>query len=115
MNMILHNPEIIADQPTPQLVPQFQQVSSTALRQRISELNAVQEELKDRLRRQEQATRNAIGVGVLSTVLAATAIVVTFWTRANDFRSGTPLVAVQQATPAYPVAAPTYPVLASMR
>ena len=115
MNMILHDPEIIAPQPSTPSVPQFQQVSQTALRQRISELTTAQEELKERLRRQEQATRNAIGVGVLSTVLAATAIGVTFWAKSDDSRSGGPLVAARQMGPTDPVSAPKYPVLVTMR
>lgn len=114
MNMILQNPEIIAENPTTQPVPQFQPVSPTALRQRISELTTTQEELKERLRRQEQATRNAIGVGILSTVLAATAIGVTFWAAATSSHSESTLI-TQQTPPAESGANPAPPVLVSMR
>ena len=120
MNMILQNPEIIADQPAPpsssQPSPsQFPQVSPTALRQRISELDTAQEELKDRLRRQEQATRNAIGVSILSTVLAVTAIGFTCWHKVSETRAGMPLVATSQANTVNPANSPAYPVLVTMR
>lgn len=66
---------------------QFQTSSPTALRQHIAELNRTQEELKERLRHQELATRNAVGVGILSVVLAAASITMTFCMRTPDSHS----------------------------
>ncbi len=103
MHMILHNPDAIPEQQGLTSTRQFQPVSPTALRHRISELTIVQEELKKRLHRQEQATRYAIGISVLSTVLAVTAIGICVWMRSADFRSGRPLVALPQTAPTYPI------------
>jgi hypothetical protein len=113
MNMILHDADTASDLTVLPAVPQFQQVSPTALRQRISELTTAQDELKERLRRQEQATRNAIGVGVLGTILAAASIAVTLWTTTAETRSGNALA--RPGNPAQTVSPPDYSVMASMR
>ena len=82
-----------------QPVAQFQSLSCVALRHQIAELNRNQSDLKERLRQHEQVIRNAVGVSVLSVVLAVASISFTLCQRATTVRTSIPLAAVRSSNP----------------
>ena len=82
-----------------QPVAQFQTLSPIAMRRYMADLNRSHDELRDRLRQQEQITRNAVGVGILSVVLAAASITMTACMRATDLRADTPVAAARSSNP----------------
>ena len=92
---MISNQYPICDTVLTQSVAQFQALSPVALRQHITELNRNQEELKERMRQQEQATRNAVGVSIVSAALAAASISVTLCLRAKAVPTGTPVAVAQ--------------------
>jgi hypothetical protein len=80
-------------------VAQFPPPSPCALRHLIAELNRSQDELKERVRQQEQITRNAVGVGILSVVLTMASIGMTVCLRKTPLLSNTPLITINSSNP----------------